>query len=89
MLKCIYLSSYNVKVSDMEMKSLILKVQKLATRQHTWSSNGVRKANSPCLPVLIENTETHATVDEGSEINCIDEGFAKVGFHFDLAGAWT
>ena len=80
----IYLSSYNVKVSDMEMKSLILKVLKLGTRQHTWSSNGVRKAKSPCLPVLIENTETHATVDEGSEINCLDEGFAtKNGIRFE------
>ena len=72
----IYLSSHNVKVSDIKMESLLLKVQRLATRQHTWSSNGVRKAKSPCLPVLIENIETYATVDEGSEINCLDEGFA-------------
>ena len=34
--------------------------------------------------VIIKDIETHATVDEGSEINCLDEGFAsKNGIKFE------
>ena len=64
------------KMTEDSVSDLILKVQKLETRQHIWSTNGVRKAKSPCVPAILENVDVHVTVDEGSEINCLDEGFA-------------
>ena len=48
----------------------------MEARKHVWSSNGVRKSKSPCLPVTLGNATTDAIIDEGSEINCLDEGFA-------------
>ena len=65
-------------VSDnkMDVDLLLAKVHKLEARKHVWSSNGVRKSMSPYLPVILGNATTDAIIDEGSEINCLDEGFA-------------
>ena len=37
--------------------------------------SNVRKEKSPSLGVTLENTKTLATIDEGAELNCIDETF--------------
>ena len=57
---------------------LASKVQKLAERSSSWIQNGVRKAKSPRIPVKISGTQHNimATIDEGSEINCLDEAVA-------------
>ena len=36
----------------------------------------VRKEKSPMIPITIKQASTVATIDEGSEINCLDKGFA-------------
>ena len=56
--------------------NLLPKVRKLAEIRSNWANVGVRKSKSPCTPVKIKESNTFATIDEGSEINCIDEGFA-------------
>ena len=68
--------SVNISDNKMETDLLLSKVQKLEARKHVWSTNGVRKSKSPCLPVILGKATTDAIVDEGSEINCLDEGFA-------------
>ena len=39
-------------------------------------NNAVRKEKSPAVAVTIGNRPALAILDEGSEINCLDEGFA-------------
>ena len=60
----------------MSVNSLEMKVMKLQERKVNWIDTGVRKSKSPCLPVTLNGASTFATVDEGSEINCLDYGFA-------------
>ena len=70
-------SSANNMISDkIDYENWTLKLQKLESRQGQWSSQGVRKAMSPKLLVDLGGVEIYATVDEGSEINCIDESCA-------------
>ena len=65
-------------------ESWTLKLQKLVDRQQTWCDKGVRKARSPQLRILIYSEETWAIIDEGSDINCIDESLAtKRGVRFE------
>ena len=55
------------------------KVQRLEERKSVWKSNGVRKSKSPCIYVTLCGAiaaVAFLTVDEGSEINCIDESYA-------------
>ena len=71
------------KVDCIEQESLIsdkqavLKVQKLQERKHLWSRDGVRKECSPMVASFLNNTACTPTIDEGSEINCVDKAFAK------------
>ena len=37
--------------------------------------SNVRKEKSPSLGVTLNNTKTLATIDEGAELNCVDEAF--------------
>ena len=71
----------SVIISDIKMnptcvRSLEMKVLKLHERKSNWVDTGVRKSKSPCLAVTLNNRPTFATIDEGSEINCLDYGFA-------------
>ena len=61
---------------DLNSSELFAKVRQLENRKSNWANVGVRKSKSPCTPVQIKKAYTFATIDEGSEINCIDEGFA-------------
>ena len=74
----------NPKV-DSTIDDLEAKVRRLEERMKIWSSNGVRKSKSPSIAVTLFGTliSTILTIDEGSEINCLDEGFAaRSGIHF-------
>merc|ERR1711895_43117 len=83
-------TSKNIDISDvMENKkdnqapNLVSAVNNLQFRQSAWQQNGIRKERSPMVPVHINKRFTLATVDEGSEINCMDESFAiqnKIAF---------
>ena len=56
---------------------LIMKIEKLQDRRHLWSTKSVRKERSPMVNAFLNNTVCTPTIDEGSEINCVDEAFAK------------
>ena len=58
-------------------KDLIMKIEKLQDRRHLWSSESVRKERSPMVNAFLNKTVCTPTIDEGSEINCVDEAFAK------------
>ena len=54
--------------------SLMSAVYKLETK---WAKDRIiRKEKSPTVSVIIHSRPAVATIDEGSEINCLDEGFA-------------
>ena len=68
----------NIDISDKSanLSAMEAAVNKLQERHTSWSQNGVRKENSPMVFVTVKNKPTVATIDEGSEINCLDESFA-------------
>ena len=66
----------DTKMNPTYVRSLEMKVLKLNERKSNWLDTGVRKSKSPCLAVTLNNRPTFATIDEGSEINCLDYGFA-------------
>ena len=51
-------------------------VRKLDERRGSGQNTNIRKEKSPTVPVLMNDAILLATVDEGSEINCMDEKFA-------------
>ena len=57
-------------------QKLGLLIRKLEMRRPAWLNTGVRKSKSPCILAELGKVRVYATIDEGSEINCIDEGFA-------------
>ena len=63
-------------MNPVHVGSLEMKVLKLQEIKSNWMDTGVRKSKSPCVSVTLNNTPTFATIDEGSEINCLDYGFA-------------
>ena len=64
------------KMDLAEVQTWISKIQKLESRKSTWINTGVRKSKSPCILAKLEDSPVYTTIDEGSEINCMDEGFA-------------
>ena len=54
--------SVNISDNKMDVDLLLAKVHKLEARKHVWSSNGVRKSKSPCLPVILGNATTDAII---------------------------
>ena len=60
-------------VPDIQFSSLLAAVYKLETRIH---NNTIRKEKSPAVPVVVANRPALAIIDEGSEINCLDEELA-------------
>ena len=62
------------RISD--MTELVRKIKKIEKRKHLWSSNNVRKESSPMVSALLNTVTCTPTIDEGSEINCIDAAFA-------------
>ena len=56
--------------------SLQLAVFKLGCRRSEEGQNPVRKKSSPVVSVTAQGRPALAILDEGSEINCLDEGFA-------------
>ena len=61
-------------VSDAE---IVRKVQKIEERKHLWSSISVRKERSPMVTAFLDAIVCTPTIDEGSEINCVDKAFAE------------
>ena len=51
-------------------------VRKLEERRGSGQDTKIRKEKSPTVPVLMNDAISLATMDEGSEINCMDEKFA-------------
>ena len=51
-------------------------MRKLDERRGSGQNTNIRKEKSPTVPVLMNDAILLATVDEGSEINCMDEKFA-------------
>ena len=74
----------NINISEINMLTkeenstvnLTSAVHRLEERMMQWSQTCVRKEKSPMVSAIVNNKELYATIDEGSEINCIDEGFA-------------
>ena len=62
-------SIYNSLVSSLQAAVYKLEIRLL-------QNNAVRKEKSPAVAVTIENRPALAILDEGSEINCLDEGLA-------------
>ena len=60
-----------------DIQTLIRKVQNIEKRKYLWSKDSVRKESSPMVSALLNNVACTPTIDEGSEINCIDADFAR------------
>ena len=56
---------------------LAKKIRKMERRRHLWSADSVRKECSPMITALLNSQNCTPTIDEGSEINCIDSAFAN------------
>ena len=63
-------------ISDFS-RNLVCMIDKLEKRKHLWCKNGVRKEISPRVRAKVNNIYFDPVLDEGSEINCISETFAK------------
>ena len=50
-------------------------VEEIVSKINRLESNAVRKEKSPSLLVKVDNTNAEATIDEGAELNCLDEEF--------------
>ena len=59
-----------------DLTSLVKKIQNIERRKHLWSKDSVRKESSPMVSAFLNTTACTPTIDEGSEINCIDATFA-------------
>ena len=70
------LNSNNTGSHFSDMKELVRKIERLETRKHLWSENNVRKECSPIVSGLLTTVPCTPTIDEGSEINCVDAAFA-------------
>ena len=73
----------NLNVKDTKTEShfsetddLVRKIQNIAKRKHLWSVHSVRKECSPMVSAQLKSETCTPTIDEGSEINCIDANFA-------------
>ena len=52
-------------------------IRKLEARKSIWANAGIRKAKSPCILATLGPVSVYVTIDEGSEVNCMDESFAS------------
>ena len=55
---------------------LSTQIRKLEARKSIWANAGIRKAKSPCILATLGPVPVYVTIDEGSEVNCMDESFA-------------
>ena len=55
---------------------LSTQTRKLEARKSIWANAGIRKAKSPCILATLGPVPVYVTIDEGSEVNCMDESFA-------------
>ena len=79
----INISDKNSHIQPANPSAMETAVNKLQERHLAWNQNGVRKEKSPMVFVTVNNKPSVATIDEGSEINCLDEGFAtRTGLEF-------
>ena len=62
-------------ISDFDTANL-QKVNQVLLRKETWKSNLVSKEKSPTVGALVNRVPCTLTIDEGSEINCLDKMFA-------------
>ena len=72
----INISDITGNVDDQKASVLMSAISNLQNRRVVSKENGIRKEKSPMVPVLVNERFSLATIDEGSEINCMDEGFA-------------
>ena len=72
--------NFDVKESKTESHfseiDLVRKIENIANRKHLWSADSVRKESSPKVSAHLKSKPCTPTIDEGSEINCIDATFA-------------
>ena len=52
-------------------------IRRIEKRKHLWSADNVRKESSPMISAKLNSEKCTPTIDEGSEVNCIDTAFAK------------
>ena len=72
-----HLIKHNVTESHFSDTDLVRKIRNIENRRHLWSADSVRKECSPMVNALLKSEICTPTIDEGSEINCIDSVFAK------------
>ena len=64
----------NTEFNLEDLKSIVRKIE---SRKHLWSSSDIRKESSPMIIAMLNSERCVPTIDEGSEINCIDAAFAE------------
>ena len=74
--KNIHISDMTGKTEENQMSTLVAAIHRLEERKLMWNKTGVRKEKSPMVSIILNSKLSMATVDEGSEINCMDETFA-------------
>ena len=62
---------------DDKLETVVRQVRNLEERRHLWS-NKVRKETSPRVKALINQLSFDPVIDEGSEVNCVDEKFINL-----------
>ena len=72
-----FIDNVNPESPASEESEFIRKIENVASRRHLWSPNSVRKEYSPMICAEINAQPCTPTIDEGSEINCIDSEFAS------------
>ena len=71
-----FIDPYKAESHFSDEIEFIKKIENVASRQHLWSSTSVRKESSPMIYAELNSQPCTPTIDEGSEINCIDTVFA-------------
>merc|ERR1719228_2171113 len=63
-------------IEDEQTSALVSAINNPQIRQSSRQQNGIRMAKSPMVPVHVNGSFSLATIDEGCEINCLDQSFA-------------
>ena len=77
----------DVPISDTKMA---MQVRKLEAMKQLWVQDKVRKEHSPKVKAFVNDIQINPVIDEGSELNCLNEDFAisyKIEFSSTLCSA--
>ena len=59
-----------------DITDLVRKIENIEKRRYLWSENNIRRKCSPMVSARLNTQPCTPTIDEGSEINCVDSAFA-------------